>query len=164
MLLLSPENKRAIRWHAEREYPQECCGFLTAPLSSGLLGPLVVLPVTNAQDRLHRENPSLFQRTARDAFFMEPRELLDTEKKNRESGRFTAVIYHSHIDADAYFSEEDERAALMNGHPAYPGVLHLVVSVRAGRANHFRVFGWSQETRRFEEILGGSLTETPEPS
>ena len=31
-----------------------------------------------------------------------------------------ATIYHSHIDAGAYFSETDKRNALVNGEPAYP--------------------------------------------
>ncbi len=30
------------------------------------------------------------------------------------------VIYHSHIDAGAYFSATDKQNALMNGEPFYP--------------------------------------------
>ena len=43
-----------------------------------------------------------------------------------------AVIYHSHVDAGAYFSETDRRQALVGGEPAYPGAVYVVTSVVRG--------------------------------
>ncbi len=66
-------------------------------------------------------------------------------------GRLTA-IYHSHIDCDAYFSEEDQNAAQFFGEPAYPGVVYLVVSVIEGKVENRKAFDWNDETSQFEEI------------
>ena len=42
------------------------------------------------------------------------------------------MIYHSHIDAGAYFSETDRRNALIDGQPAYPEATYVVVAVDGG--------------------------------
>jgi proteasome lid subunit RPN8/RPN11 len=62
------------------------------------------------------------------------------------------VIYHSHVDAGAYFSETDRRNAMVDGTPAYPTATYVVVGVSQGRAVETRAHGWSAERDEFVEI------------
>ena len=50
----------------------------------------------------------------------------------RAQGYEVAVIYHSHIDAGAYFSATDKQNALMDGEPPTPTATYVVVSVMGG--------------------------------
>ncbi len=60
-----------------------------------------------------------------------------------------ATIYHSHIDTGAYFSETDKRNALVDGEPAYPDAVYVVVSVLAGRPAAAGAFAWDPAAARF---------------
>ena len=62
------------------------------------------------------------------------------------------VIYHSHVDAGAYFSETDRRNALVDGQPAYPGTTYVVIEVREGRAQDARAFRWDDPRSDFAEL------------
>ena len=61
-----------------------------------------------------------------------------------------AVIYHSHVDAGAYFSETDRRQALVGSEPAYPSAVYVVASVVAGALDEMKAFQWNG--RSFVEI------------
>lgn len=137
-----------ISEQAECDYPSETCGMIFAPL--GQPHQLRTLrPCRNVQDEYHAKDPVTFPRTSRTAYFMDPRELLAIQKETRSAGEIVRIIYHSHIDAGAYFSEEDTRIALCEGEPAYPGVDYLVVSVIQGRSQDIRLFSWSERERKF---------------
>jgi len=61
------------------------------------------------------------------------------------------VLYHSHLDAGAYFSETDAAAAKMGGDaPAYE-LAYLVTSVRHGVVDDRKLFVWSADARAFVE-------------
>jgi proteasome lid subunit RPN8/RPN11 len=62
------------------------------------------------------------------------------------------VIYHSHVDAGAYFSETDRRQALIGDDPAYPGTTYLVTSVAAGRVEATTAFRWDPDRRDFLSV------------
>jgi len=106
-------------------------------------------PCRNVQDEYHTQDPVSFPRTARTAYFIAPKELLGIERHNREKGHEIRVIYHSHVDTGAYFSEEDQRMALAEGRPAYPGVSYLVISVRQGKTQEAALFEWGEEKKSF---------------
>jgi proteasome lid subunit RPN8/RPN11 len=59
-----------------------------------------------------------------------------------------AVIYHSHVDAGAYFSETDRRQALVGGEPAYPNAVYVVTSVVAGASTPWPRSGGTAATLR----------------
>ena len=63
-----------------------------------------------------------------------------------------ADIYHSHIDAGAYFSATDKRNALINGEPAYPEAVYVVVSVVEGKVVDAQAFVWAPTTRDFVAV------------
>jgi proteasome lid subunit RPN8/RPN11 len=61
------------------------------------------------------------------------------------------VLYHSHPEHDAYFSEEDTRMALFDGEtPIYPETSYLVVSVYDKKVRDQALFSWNPETKTFE--------------
>ena len=84
----------------------------------------------------------MFSRDARTAYFISPDELLQIQKEAREKAEELRIIYHSHIDTGAYFSDEDARVAAPDGEPAYPGVRYLVVSIMKGKFHEARLFSW----------------------
>jgi len=62
-----------------------------------------------------------------------------------------AVIYHSHVDTGAYFSPTDKRNALINGEPAYPDAVYVVLSVMDGKVAGTGCFVWDAGARDFVE-------------
>ena len=58
----------------------------------------------------------------------------------------------AHIDCDAYFSEEDQRAATFMDGPAYPGVTYIVISVVEGEVRGTAGFDWNDEASAFAEM------------
>ena len=142
------EDLQKICLQAEKDYPNETCGVL--------IGPIIdkkkvtrIYPCRNVQDDYHREDPVSFPRTARTAYFIDPNDLLRIQKEARQKNCEMRIIYHSHVDAGAYFSEEDQRIALSEGKPAYPGVSYIVISVKQGRAGEAALFDWEEKTKSF---------------
>ena len=74
----------------------------------------------------------------------------------KADGRMVA-IYHSHIDVDAYFSEEDHNAATFFGEPTYPGVVYPVISVKDGQVDRGgeKIFRWDDSSLKFKEVTDG---------
>lgn len=142
------EYLEAVCAQAETEYPRECCGMILGPREPKDAWSRL-RPCRNVQDAYHGLDPENFPRTAKTAYFIEPRELLEIQKELRVRGEEIKVIYHSHIDAGAYFSEEDTRVAAPEGEPAYPGVDYLVVSVLSGKAAAASVFRWDPSRKEF---------------
>jgi proteasome lid subunit RPN8/RPN11 len=153
MVHVSDETWQTIQTHAVADYPDECCGVVTEDASAVVRAH----PCENIQDRLHEADPKTHPRTARTAYRMDDlqvtRILDDTEKAG---GRMIA-IYHSHVDCDAYFSEEDQLAATFFGEPAYPNVSYLVVSVVDGEMKAKRAFVWDPDGSCFVEAVLAKL-------
>ena len=146
--LIPPIFLDAIFQQARREYPRECCGMLTSRAEI----PNVIAhlrPCRNLYDAYHALDPDNFPRSAGTAYFMDPRELLKIQKANRVLGEMIRVIYHSHIDADAYFSGEDERMAAPEKEPAYPGTDYLVISVMRGEVKDANLFSWNARQKKY---------------
>jgi len=148
-VLLTPTELAAIRRQAEAEYPAECCGVLLVREGSG--PERLLYRCRNVQDELHRKDPRRFPRDARTAYTVSVEDLREIARRE-EQGYLLRVIYHSHVDAGAYFSRTDREVALLNGEPAYPGVTYVVVSVSQGHAGEVRAYRWSTAAREFEEV------------
>jgi proteasome lid subunit RPN8/RPN11 len=68
------------------------------------------------------------------------------------NGRPLRVLYHSHLDVGAYFSETDAAAATMGGDkPSYDGLFYLVTSIRKGVVDDHKLFAWDETTKTFVE-------------
>jgi proteasome lid subunit RPN8/RPN11 len=103
--------------HARAAFPDECCGYLVG-------GSAVddVIACHNAQDEGHI-NP---ERGADRGFVISGRDLFDFAR-SFDTERPARIVYHSHPNGRAYFSETDRAMALAARYP----VQHLVIGVTA---------------------------------
>ena len=138
-----------IHLHAVEEYPYECCGIVVGNPDDNRDN--VVYRCENIQNKLHEKDPENFTRDARTAYNISALELQKLLSEASSKGRVFKVLYHSHPEHDAYFSEEDTRMALFDGEtPIYPGTQYLVVSVYSEKVRDQALFGWNPETKTFE--------------
>ena len=142
-MVLTPAEQEAIHAQAVEEYPFESCGVILARGSERRL-----LRCRNAQNELHARDPLRYPRDARTAYYIDPKDLLRIGDLERQ-GFEVAVIYHSHVDAGAYFSETDRRQAVVGGEPAYPGAVYVVTSVVRGAVDAVAAFRWDVARRDF---------------
>jgi glutamate-1-semialdehyde 2,1-aminomutase len=145
----TPDELAAIRRQASAEYPHECCGVI---LTRGTERRL--LPCRNIQDRKHAEDPQAFPRSARHAYYMDPHDVLTFERL-LDQGFSLAMVYHSHPDVGAYFSETDRAQAMstgVDGQPGFPDTVQLVVSVVAGVVKALAAYRWNRGARAFERL------------
>jgi proteasome lid subunit RPN8/RPN11 len=120
--------------HARAGYPEEVCGLV--------IGRDQVRRCENRQNALHAEDKKTFPRDARTAYNLGPKDLLFLAR-SLDTARPVTVIYHSHVDVGAYFSDEDARAAAPDGELLYP-VEYVVVDAQKDGvrgATHFRFDG-----------------------
>jgi proteasome lid subunit RPN8/RPN11 len=142
-MVVTSEELDAIRAQATQEYPFEACGVILVRDGERRL-----LRCRNAQNELHGRDPQRHPRDARTAYYIDPKDLLRIGDLERQ-GFAVAVIYHSHVDAGAYFSETDRRQALVGGEPAYPGAVYVVASVVGGAVEAVAAFRWNGVRRDF---------------
>lgn len=134
---------------------EESCGLLVGPASDALLVDAIA-PMVNRARVLHELDPETYPRTARMYFDIDPLKFQRAIEKGEAEGRPVKVLYHSHLDAGAYFSETDAAAAKMGGEaPAYE-LAYLVTSVRKsgegrGEVDDRKLFVWDASTRAFVE-------------
>jgi proteasome lid subunit RPN8/RPN11 len=145
-MIVSPEELATLQRQAAEEYPAESCGVILARGEERRL-----LRCRNVQNELHARDPERNPRTARTAYHIDPQDLLRIGRLESE-GFDVAVIYHSHVDAGAYFSETDRRQALIGDDPAYPGTTYLVTAVAAGRVEGTSAFRWDPTRRDFLSV------------
>ncbi len=107
---------------------EEACGVLEGPA-----GDLVVdraERIANLANKYHAMDPEEYPRTGRTYFLIDPLKFSKRVRAGEESGRPVKVLYHSHLDCGAYFSETDAQTALAGGtEPSYD-LAFLVISVR----------------------------------
>jgi proteasome lid subunit RPN8/RPN11 len=129
---------------------EESCGFLVGPASE----PLAVteaVPMENRANKLHKLDPETYPRTGRMYFDIDPLKFERALERGEREGTPVKVLYHSHLDCGAYFSETDASAAKMGGdEPAYD-LAYLVTSVRAGKVADHKLFVWDVAARAFVE-------------
>lgn len=111
---------RQIYAQARAEFPSECCGYF-----KGRGADTRVFPCVNAMDKLHAVDPETYPRTSANGYNFGGRELLAFTRGMSDADPPT-VIYHSHPRVGAYFSREDQDAALSAGYP----VDYLVIDVQ----------------------------------
>jgi proteasome lid subunit RPN8/RPN11 len=132
-----PPDLQPVVEHLQRCYPNEGCGVLIHGPQGWRTRPLL-----NAYDRYHARDPKGFPRTARTAYFFDPREWMAVSEEADRNGETVACVFHSHADVGAYFSAEDRAMAAPDGEPVIPGVTYLVVAVDDGRATDAKLFWW----------------------
>ena len=133
---------------AEREFPYECCGFIIGNHSIE-----EVRAIANIQNTQHAKDPQAFPRDARTAFLMDPKEHLAVMREIDERKLALKIVYHSHPDHEAYFSETDRRQACSfePGYPDYPETAYLVMSIMGGKFHRAAAFIWDEPKKEFIE-------------
>ena len=141
-------NMDAIIVQAEREFPNECCGFVIGDVATE-----EVRPITNVQNLMHTKDPAGFPRDARTAFLMEPKEHLAVMNEIDRRKLALKIVYHSHPDHDAYFSATDRAQARSFDpeFPDYPDTAYVVMSIHAGKFARAAAFVWNAAKRDFVE-------------
>jgi proteasome lid subunit RPN8/RPN11 len=147
-VIATPDELSQIRAQAVAEYPAESCGVILTREGERRL-----IPCRNIQNELHAREPERYPRDARTAYYIDPQDIRRIAKLEGE-GFSVTVIYHSHVDAGAYFSDTDRRNAMMGDEPIYPNTTYIVTSVMAGRVDALAAFRWDAARREFTPVEG----------
>jgi proteasome lid subunit RPN8/RPN11 len=118
MIRIEPQSWEEMVEHARSTYPNECCG---AMLGSAENGEKVVRSAVRLENAHQGAQAARYEIRAED--------LLAADREARNRNMELIGIYHSHPDADAYFSQTD----LKNSCPWYSFV---VLSIKKGRFDH----------------------------
>ena len=118
MIRIQPEPWSAMVAHAQRTYPNECCGAMLGTIDGD---------TKDVSESIALENA--FAGTQAERYELRPEDLLAADKAARDRGMDLIGIYHSHPDCDAYFSTTD----LKNSCPWYSFV---VLSIQKGGFHH----------------------------
>ena len=156
---IPPGLLEAVYREARRSYPAECCGWLSGPRDGGAA--TTIRPCVNAQGEGNNpgnnpENraihPTAAERTAETAYVFTGEDLLELNR-SLDGGQPALVIYHSHPNGRAYFSDTDRTVAASpwGDGPAYP-VQQLVVGIDGQRVVAAALFAWSEPESGFAEI------------
>ena len=141
--------------HGVEAYPEESCGFIVGNLDDDE-SLEKVYPMRNIMNDLHNEDPERYPRTGLDGYMINPHEHMKLERSLKKMGKQIKVIYHSHPDVGAYFSEKDKEDALWNGNARYPGITFLVCATNQGKPGDAILADFNATKRDFD------ITEIPE--
>lgn len=129
---------------ARQCYPEECCGLI---FKEGIKF------CQNIQADLHHADPTHYPRTARQGFTLTPADSL-LVSRSLSSENPVKIIYHSHPDVGAYFSDEDKKYALWDGSPVYP-VDHLVIDIQKRSVICSKLFRFIEGDYQLIAVLPG---------
>jgi proteasome lid subunit RPN8/RPN11 len=120
-----------IQAHARQTYPSECCGFASGPATDVAIVNAAVREVNEA-DKYHKLDPITFPRTSTTYFKINELRAAKAFDQGEKTGQPIKVIYHSHCDAGAYFSQEDAATFASDKLLMWPCAF-IVVSVIKGQ-------------------------------
>jgi proteasome lid subunit RPN8/RPN11 len=132
------------------ERDEESCGFLVGPSGEARLLDGIV-PMANRANALHRLDPERYPRTARTYFDIDSMKFEAAIRRGEAEGRPVKVLYHSHLDAGAYFSPTDAEVAKMGQNEPPWDLAYLVTSVRSGVVEARKLFVWDPAAASFVE-------------
>ena len=138
-----------IHQHALECYPNECCGFISGPAQEPSQLSVAVREVNEA-DKYHKLDPETFPRTARTYFKINELRAARAFEQGDKDGAPIKVIYHSHCDAGAYFSQEDA-ATFASGEQLMWPCAFIVVSVQDGALAERKLWVHVPGTNDFRE-------------
>ena len=122
MIDINQESWDLMVAHAEKTFPNECCGAMLGSIDGDVKKVLKAVAI---------ENSYTGEQGAR--YELRPEDLLEADRQARAAGMDLIGIFHSHPDCDAYFSKTD----LENSCPWYSFV---VLSIKNGKFDHANSF------------------------
>ena len=134
--------------HARESFPDECCGWITGEKNSRIANG--VRRAVNTYDT--ETHPTAKDRTAQTAFVISDKDLLALNQTLEDDIR-PLIIYHSHPNGRAYFSDTDRNNAVdpWGNVPAYP-VQQIVIGINNDRIVEAKQFAWDTESEDFVEV------------
>ncbi len=148
-LVISRAVMAELEAHALAAYPSECCGFVSGPASEPAVLDASVRE-ENEADKYHKLDPETFPRTSRTYFKINELRAAKAFDAGDKAGRPIKVIYHSHCDAGAYFSEEDAATFASDQQLMWPCAF-IVVSVQNGQLAETKLWVHAPGTNDFRE-------------
>jgi len=141
---------------ARISFPLECCGWLAGNRSDSEVK--TVRKCLNAQES--GGHPTADDRGGETAYVISGEDLLELNR-SLDSEMPARIIYHSHPNGQAYFSDIDKKVATSpwGDGPAYP-VQQLVIGIDDKRVVESILFAWSEEKNKFvkvKEFLGADI-------
>ncbi|MGI8934447.1 MAG: Mov34/MPN/PAD-1 family protein [Phormidesmis sp.] len=135
VLALSAQQLAAMSAHAERVYPEECCGLMVGKIllqneegeSQKRLIEIVPLDNEWTAEVFPEDTSTASAQPKRRRYSISPEDMLRTQRQAREQGLSIIGVYHSHPDHEAVPSECDRALA-------WPEYAYVIVSVRSGQA------------------------------
>ena len=119
-LTIAPHHLEILHHHLKAAYPQEGCGLMLGTIEQGILQIHQVIPTINVW-----YHPEDVDRSLRDRYEIDPREMLAAMKAARLNNLEIVGIYHSHPDHPASPSECDRSLA-------WSSYIYLICSVNNG--------------------------------
>lgn len=148
MLEIHPHHLQILRPHAERTYPEECCGLLLGTRSRDRKILIDVIPTENswnqeaAQSFEEISGSKQREESKNRNFSIAPEEMLRVQKEARDRALDIIGIYHSHPDSPAIPSEFDRAIA-------WSTYSYLIISVPQGQAKE--LLSWTlDDDRQFQ--------------
>lgn len=138
----------SVYQEARKSFPSECCGWLSGPREEDRASTLRTC--VNAQ--AEGDHPTQAGRAAETAYVISGDDLLALNRE-LDGDQPAKLIYHSHYNGRAYFSETDHEVATSpwGDGPMYP-VQQLVVGITAEQVVEAALFAWSENAGGFVEI------------
>lgn len=134
--------------HAEREYPNECCGVIIGV--HGDPSKNETRPCKNIQNELKDKYPGENLRSADTGYFMDPADVRAAFENAAKKKLDVIGFYHSHPDHEPYWSKEDHKASMWAGtcDPSFPDASNIVISVVDGVVKGAAIFCWDEEAKK----------------
>ena len=129
-LKLSADQLQAMQAHADRTYPNECCGLLLGQVQAEDKLLVTVRSVENAWNPALADSAEATLTQSR-RYSIAPEAMLTAMREARSHNLEVIGVYHSHPDNPAVPSECDRQQA-------WPQYSYLIVSVPQGRAQECR--------------------------
>jgi proteasome lid subunit RPN8/RPN11 len=148
-LEISRELLAELEAHALSTYPSECCGFVSGPRAEPAKLDAYQRE-ENEADKYHKLDPETFPRTSRTYFKINELRAAKAFDQGDKSGQPIKVIYHSHCDAGAYFSNEDAATFASDNTLMWPCAF-IVVSVQQGKVAERKLWVHVPGTNDFRE-------------
>ena len=133
MIILNSEHLQQMKTHAQKTYPQECCGLILGTITPQFKQVLEIREAENSWSEELGEILSLGGSSKNERFFIAPELLLSVQKEVRLKQWSIIGIYHSHPDHQAIPSECDRRMA-------WAEYSYIILSVLGGQVEEY--FSW----------------------
>lgn len=140
---------RELYAHALACFPEECCGYLVGP--DGAITVDEAVRCRNAQP--DGANPVAPERGADRGFAIDGAELFAFFRSFR-TDRPARIVYHSHTNGQAYFSDVDRSAERQTRYD----VQHLVIGVLETGVTEAALFAWSEPHAMHVELARWSAS------